>query len=294
MADIRLNDILAQHAEQLGEVDAEDPAPAPRPAYMFMLERASSPSPPLDSTPRRLKRPRRSSPESLAAAADVANADSGVDSGLNALGVPHQVRGKKRPEKPKANRNAKPSTGRMGRRNSAIENVAARAAESAAQVGDCGFQEFEIPPRRVLGREEALAEPDRQTFHQRVYYSTLVELMSQLGYMELQGFPCTFPGLHLYIFQLNAASSTRKFRDGSRFGIDVINAIISALGHTFGLVSSAFLYLSNVRWRHENSRRLILAHIPTTNSEYFGNPGHYGRISVQIKYINLPEAKAAT
>ncbi|KAJ6505627.1 hypothetical protein DFH09DRAFT_1101683 [Mycena vulgaris] len=254
MADIRLNDILAQHAEQLGEVDAEDPAPAPRPAYMFMLERASSPSPPLDSTPRRLKRPRRSSPESLAAAADVANADSGVDSGLNALGVPHQVRGKKRPEKPKANRNAKPSTGRMGRRNSAIENVAARAAESAAQ---------------------------RQTFHQRVYYSTLVELMSQLGYMELQGFPCTFPGLHLYIFQLNAASSTRKFRDGSRFGIDVINAIISALGHTFGLVSSAFLYLSNVR-------------IPTTNSEYFGNPGHYGRISVQIKYINLPEAKAAT
>ncbi|KAJ6541086.1 hypothetical protein DFH09DRAFT_1089643 [Mycena vulgaris] len=107
MADIRLSDILAQHAEQLGEVDAEDPAPAPHPAYMFMLERASSPSPPLDSTPRRLKRPRRSSPESLAAVADVANADSGVDSGLNALGVPHQVREKKRPEKHKANRSAK-------------------------------------------------------------------------------------------------------------------------------------------------------------------------------------------
>lgn len=42
ITDVRLHDILAQHAERLGELDAEDPAPALLPAYSFMSERVLS------------------------------------------------------------------------------------------------------------------------------------------------------------------------------------------------------------------------------------------------------------
>ncbi|KAJ7711751.1 hypothetical protein B0H16DRAFT_1744827 [Mycena metata] len=51
------------------------------------------------------------------------------------------------------------STGWMGRRDSTIENAAMLAAESAAQVGDSGFQMHEIPLRHFLNWEEALMEP---------------------------------------------------------------------------------------------------------------------------------------
>lgn len=47
----------------------------------------------------------------------------------------------------------------MGRRDSAIENAATRAAESAAHADDCTFQKHEIPRKQFLDREEALAEP---------------------------------------------------------------------------------------------------------------------------------------
>ncbi|KAJ6548336.1 hypothetical protein B0H19DRAFT_188277 [Mycena capillaripes] len=99
LTDLRLNDILAQHAERLGELDAEDPTPPPHPAYASMLAR---PSPvrnySLKSdvrwltgqalalpgfTPDRLKRPRPSSPALLATEADAANEEGAVDSSSN-------------------------------------------------------------------------------------------------------------------------------------------------------------------------------------------------------------------
>ncbi|KAJ6574079.1 hypothetical protein B0H19DRAFT_1371323 [Mycena capillaripes] len=105
LTDLRLNYILAQHAERLGELDAEDPTPPPHPAYASMSARPSSPAPLPGFTPDRLKRPRPSSPELLAAEADTANEEGAVDSSSNPS-LRHGKK-KKRPEKHKANRNAK-------------------------------------------------------------------------------------------------------------------------------------------------------------------------------------------
>lgn len=212
ITNVRLRDVLAQHAERVGELDTEDPAPTPRPAYSFISERAASvsnlwtethalgsrtePLPPPDSTPKRPKRQRPLSPESPAVEVGDQNAESHFDPSSN-VPLPHAKK-KKRPEKHKGNRQAKraqiqavdghtlkacalkrvldtipvpvdvslemqaipvASTGWMGRRDSSIENAATRAAESAAQTGDCVFQQHEIPPRRFLERHEALAEP---------------------------------------------------------------------------------------------------------------------------------------
>ncbi|KAJ7858043.1 hypothetical protein B0H14DRAFT_3447554 [Mycena olivaceomarginata] len=196
ITNVRLRDVLAQHAERVGELDTEDPAPTPRPAYSFISERAASPLPPPDSTPKRPKRQRPLSPESPVVEVDDQNAESHFDPSSN-VPLPHAKK-KKRPEKHKGNRQAKraqiqavdghtlkacalkrvldtipvpvdvslemqaipvASTGWMGRRDSTIENAATRAAESAAQTGDCVFQQHEIPPQRFLERHEALAEP---------------------------------------------------------------------------------------------------------------------------------------
>ncbi|KAF7342722.1 hypothetical protein MSAN_02030100 [Mycena sanguinolenta] len=179
ITNVRLSDLLAQHADQLNELDAEDPAPAASPAY------SSEPAPPSDSAPETLKRPRPSSSQSLVPDTDDANENSSI------------VRKKKRPLKHKANRNAMraqvqavdghtlkgsalrrvldtaslptgislethtipvASTGWIGLQDSHIANAAAHAAESAAQTSESILQAFEIPPRRFLDREEALAE----------------------------------------------------------------------------------------------------------------------------------------
>lgn len=38
---VRLDDILARHADQLGELEADDPPREPRPAFTFMEEASS-------------------------------------------------------------------------------------------------------------------------------------------------------------------------------------------------------------------------------------------------------------
>ncbi|KAJ7790789.1 hypothetical protein B0H14DRAFT_2625673 [Mycena olivaceomarginata] len=42
ITNVRLRDVLAQHAERVGELDTEDPVPTPQPAYSFISETAAS------------------------------------------------------------------------------------------------------------------------------------------------------------------------------------------------------------------------------------------------------------
>ncbi|KAF7371538.1 hypothetical protein MVEN_00008800 [Mycena venus] len=171
IGNVRLNDVLAQHAERVGELDAEDSTP-PTPSCIFVYARGIVPY------------------------VDDANGDGGA--ACNSSPLPRPVKKKKRPEKHSANRNAKRAqirainghtlkacalnrvlgtvpvpvdmaletntipvtlTGWMGQTDRAIENAGARDAKSAEQEGDCDFEKSEIPTRRFLELNEALAEP---------------------------------------------------------------------------------------------------------------------------------------
>ncbi|KAF7342723.1 hypothetical protein MSAN_02030200 [Mycena sanguinolenta] len=166
ITNVHLNAILSQHAQQLAELDDEDPPAAPLHAHSVVFGPTASPLPPVDSTAEGLKRARSCSPQFFAQE----NAAEGGKTDPVPHAASHRPRKKKRPEKHKANRQEKraqiQATDEHTRQRVGLASKIGisrtrrrRAAQSAAEADDIPLSQSGLPPRRMLDLASALAEP---------------------------------------------------------------------------------------------------------------------------------------